>query len=98
MKRKLLVVSMGCVIAGCGIGKDSKNEETAASMLAAVMPSNASAPVAVAGSGIVSGQVINGLDGSPIAGVTVRAGAVTATSNAAGYFSLTVASSDRAVV
>lgn len=98
VKRKLLVVSMGCVIAGCGIGKDSKNEETAASMLAAVMPSNASASAPVAGSGIVSGQVINGLDGSPIAGVTVRAGAVTATSNAAGYFSLTVASSDRAVV
>lgn len=98
MKRKLLVVSMGCVIAGCGIGKDSKNEETAASMLAAVMPSNASASAPVVGSGIVSGQVINGLDGSPIAGVTVRAGAVTATSNAAGYFSLTVASSDRAVV
>lgn len=100
VKRKLLVVSMGCVIAGCGIGKDSKNEETAASMLAAVMPSNASASASapVAGSGIVSGQVINGLDGSPIAGVTVRAGAVTATSNAAGYFSLTVASSDRAVV
>jgi hypothetical protein len=98
VKRKLLVVSMGCVIAGCGIGTDSKKEETAASMLAAVMPSNAPASAPVAGSGIVSGQVINGLDGSPIAGVTVRAGAVTATSNAAGYFSLTVASSDRAVV
>ncbi len=38
MKRKLLVVSMGCVIAGCGIGTDSKKEETAASMLAGVMP------------------------------------------------------------
>lgn len=51
VKRKLLVVSMGCVIAGCGIGKDSKNEETAASMLAAVMPSNtpAPAPAPVAG-------------------------------------------------
>ena len=38
VKRKLLVVSMGCVIAGCGIGTDSKKEETAASMLAGVMP------------------------------------------------------------